>query len=109
MGSYNVGFIIDIALPALMLIYPVSIVLIILNLIYDKWASPIVFKGVVTVTLIFSLIDVLPFFMASEDLEPILKSIPLARYNMGWIIPSLATFFSLNLNQVIAGNISNSM
>jgi len=32
-GSYNVGFIIDVAIPALMFIYPITIVLIVLNIL----------------------------------------------------------------------------
>ena len=35
-GSYNVGFIIDVAVPALMFVYPITIVLILLNVVPRK-------------------------------------------------------------------------
>lgn len=104
MGSYNVSFIIDIALPALMLTYPMSIALIVLNILKDEWASPLVFKGVVLTALIFSIPDVLTFFMSSEDLQPVIEAIPLASYNMGWLLPSLIAFFGLNLYQRVSEN-----
>ena len=92
MGSYNVGFIIDIALPALMLIYPISIVLIILNIIPDHWATPLVFRAVVITAFLFSITDVLAFFMPKDNLKPILEFIPLAQYSLGWVIPSVVVF-----------------
>ena len=49
-GSYQVGFIIILAVPALMFLYPITIVLIVLNVLPDKLASKKVFRGVVLVT-----------------------------------------------------------
>ena len=92
MGSYDVGFIIDIALPALMFIYPISIVLILLNVLPEKWASPLVFRVVVIVAFIFSIPDVLSFFMPQESLKPLVDSIPLANYSLGWVLPALLAF-----------------
>ena len=40
MGQFNVGYIIAVALPALMFIYPITIVLIILNVLPERWATP---------------------------------------------------------------------
>jgi LIVCS family branched-chain amino acid:cation transporter len=92
MGSYDVGFIIDMAIPALMFIYPISIVLILLNVLPEKWASPFVFRVVVIVAFIFSIPDVLSFFMPKESLKPIVDLIPLANHNLGWVLPSLLVF-----------------
>lgn len=92
MGSYNVGFIIDIALPALMFIYPISIVLIILNIVPNHLATPLVFKAVVITAFLFSIPDVLAFFLPKDNLKLILEFIPLAQYNLGWVIPSLVVF-----------------
>lgn len=92
MGSYDVGFIIDMAIPALMFIYPISIVLILLNVLPEKWASPFVFRIVVFVAFIFSIPDVLSFFMPKESLKPIVDLIPLANHNLGWVLPSLLVF-----------------
>src|SRR5690606_12074061 len=59
MGQFDVGYIIDIAVPALMFIYPITIILILLNVISEKWASSLVFKGVVITAFIFSIPDFL--------------------------------------------------
>src|SRR5690606_1357128 len=56
-GQFNVGFIIEIAIPVLMFIYPITIALIILNVLPDKFATPMVFKAVIFVTFIFSIPD----------------------------------------------------
>jgi len=58
-GQMNVKYIIDVALPALMFIYPLTIVLILLNVIPDKYASKAVFRAVVLITFIFSIPDFL--------------------------------------------------
>jgi LIVCS family branched-chain amino acid:cation transporter len=92
MGSYDVGFIIDIALPALMFIYPISIVLILLNVLPEKWASPLVFRVVVIVAFIFSIPDVLSVFMPKESLKPVVDVIPLANHSLGWVLPALIVF-----------------
>ena len=92
MGSYDVAFIIDIALPALMFIYPISIVLILLNVLPEKWASPLVFRTVVITAFVFSIPDVLAFFMPKESLKPIVDLIPLAQHNRGWVLPALVVY-----------------
>lgn len=96
-GQFDVHYIIDIALPALMFIYPITIVLILLNVISEKWASPLVFKAVVAVTFVFSIPDFLQFFVAAEQLTPIKDIIPLAHQHLAWILPAALTFLVMNL------------
>ncbi len=93
MGQFNVGYIIAVALPALMFIYPITIVLILLNVVPEKYASPEVFKVVVLATIIFSI----PDFLGSigSPLVPkggILEWIPLQQYSLGWVLPALVVF-----------------
>ncbi|WP_366511041.1 branched-chain amino acid transport system II carrier protein [Winogradskyella sp.] len=96
-GSYNVGFIIDIALPALMFIYPITIVLILLNVVPSVYASKLVFRAVVITTFIFSIPDFLKFLINPEKLQPILEKIPLAQHSLGWVLPALVAFGLVNL------------
>ena len=96
-GQMNVEYIIDIALPALMFIYPLTIVLIFLNVISQKWASSTIFRGVVLVTFLFSIPDFLGFLIKAETLTAIKNVIPLANHNLGWVLPAIATFIVLNL------------
>lgn len=101
-GQFDVGFIIDVAIPALMFIYPITIILILLNIIPDKWASTLIFRGVVITAFIFSIPDFLKVLMPSDRLNTIIEAIPLATYNLGWILPSLAMFIVLNIFQKVS-------
>lgn len=96
-GSYNVGFIIDIALPALMFIYPITIILILLNVVPEKYASKLVFRAVVITTFIFSIPDFLKFLVHPEKLQPIVNTIPLAEHSLGWVLPALMVFVLCNI------------
>lgn len=96
-GQMDVRYIIDIALPVLMFIYPLCIVLILLNIIPEKLASESVFKWVVLITFIFSIPDFLGFVIPAENLEPIKSIIPFANQNLGWVIPSIVTFTLVNI------------
>lgn len=96
-GQLDVNYIIDMALPALMFIYPICIVLILLNVVPEKVASKRVFKWVVFVAFIFSIPDFLGFFVPSEKLENLNTFIPMAKENLGWVIPAILTFFLVNL------------
>lgn len=98
-GSYNVGFIIDIALPALMFIYPITIVLIILNICPEKWTSGLVFKAVVITTFVFSIPDFLKFIINPQKLKPIIDILPMANHSLGWVLPALGAFVLTNVLQ----------
>lgn len=97
MGQFDVHYIINVALPVLMFIYPITIVLIILNVVPEKWASKLVFRGVVLATFIFSIPDFLKFIISEEKIAPIKEMIPLSEYSMGWVLPALFVFILLNV------------
>ena len=96
-GQFDVHHIIVIALPALMFIYPITIVLIVLNVIPEKLASALVFKIVVAITFIFSIPDFLQFIIDKQYLQGIINCIPLAKHNLGWVIPAILSFIFANL------------
>jgi LIVCS family branched-chain amino acid:cation transporter len=96
-GSYQVDFIITLAEPALMFLYPITIVLILLNIVPDKYASKLVFRAVILVTFIFSITDFLGFIVPKESLTGIKSMIPLAEKSLGWVLPALLVFILLNL------------
>ncbi len=80
-----------------MFIYPLTIVLILLNVIPEKYSTRLVFRAVVLVTFIFSIPDFLGFLMEAEWLTSIKEFIPLATQNSGWALPALVTFGIVNL------------
>lgn len=97
MGQFDVHHIIVIALPALMFIYPITIILILLNVLPEKWASPMVFKIVVLITFIFSIPDFLGFIVPKESLTGIKNIIPFANEHLGWVLPAIFSFVIVNL------------
>ena len=97
MGQFNVGYIIAVALPALMFIYPITIVLILLNIVPEKFASEKVFRAVVLLTVIFSIPDFLGSIGFTEALSNIQRYIPLSGYSLGWVLPAGVAFIMVNL------------
>lgn len=98
-GQLDFNSIIIIAIPVLLFIYPITIVLILLNVLPEKWASPLVFKAVVAVTFLFSIPDVLNFVNPSEGLSRVINLMPLANNSLGWVLPALALFLLVNMYQ----------
>lgn len=97
-GSYQVDFIITLAVPALMFLYPITIVLILLNIVDDKFATKLVFRGVVLATFIFSIPDFLVFIPSLKNLALEMKEIiPLGSSSLGWILPACLVFVVLNI------------
>ncbi|MCB0461229.1 MAG: branched-chain amino acid transport system II carrier protein [Flavobacteriaceae bacterium] len=96
-GQMDVKYIIDVALPVLMFIYPLTVVLIFLNIFPEKYASKLVFKTVVLTTFVFSIPDFLGFLIEADWLTRIKELIPFANQNLGWVLPAVATFFIANL------------
>ena len=89
MGQFNVGYIIAVAIPALMFIYPITIALIFLNAIPSRYTSATIFKAVVFTTILFSI----PDFLESLGVMISWKSyIPLSDFKMGWFLPSVIVY-----------------
>ncbi len=96
MGQFNVGYIIAVALPALMFIYPITIVLILLNVVPDKFASPKVFRWVVATTVLFSIPDFLGSIGFGDAIASFTQWVPLRENHMGWVLPALVVFVLAN-------------
>ena len=90
-GQLDFNSIIIVAIPVLLFIYPITIVLIILNVLSDRFSTPLVFKWVVLITFIFSIPDVLGFISPSDTLSTIVSYIPLAQQSLGWVIPAIVS------------------
>lgn len=99
MGQFNVGYIIAVALPALMFIYPITIVLILLNVVPNKYASSTVFRVVVLATIVFSIPDFLGSIGFGESIAGFTNWIPLSEFQMGWVLPALVAFILANLKR----------
>ena len=95
-GSYQVDFIITLAVPALMFLYPITIALILLNIVPDKLASKLVFRSVILITFTFSIPDFLGFIVPKENLTSIKSMIPFAEQSLGWVLPAILVFIIIN-------------
>ncbi|MFV0247706.1 MAG: branched-chain amino acid transport system II carrier protein [Tenacibaculum sp.] len=96
-GQLEVKHIIHIALPVLMLFYPITIVLIVLNVLPDRFSSSLVFKAVITTTFIFSIFDSLHFIIDKNQLDFFTEKIPFAKNKLGWVLPNLLVFLAVNI------------
>ena len=92
MGQLPVDYIIAVALPALMFIYPLTISLILLNALPDTWTPRPVFRAVVITTLVFSIPDFLGSLGVAGPGYWLGGWWPLQAYQMGWVIPALLVF-----------------
>ena len=99
MGQFDVHYIIAVAVPALMFIYPITIVLILLNVAPNKYASVKVFRAVVLATIVFSIPDFLRSISSLAPKEGAFDWIPLSEFHMGWVLPALVVFLVANLVQ----------
>jgi len=105
-GQLDFHSIIMIALPILMFIYPITIVLILLNVVSERYVSKLVFRSVVIVTFLFSIPDFLKFIINPKYLEGVVNSIPLAKYSFGWVLPALIVFLVLNIKKITTKKLS---
>jgi len=92
MGQFNVSYIIMVALPVLLLIYPATIALIILNNLPEKLASARIFKLVIGFTLLMSIPDFLGSVGYPELKSFLLPIVPFMEQSMGWVLPALLGF-----------------
>ncbi|CAM1349696.1 branched-chain amino acid transport system II carrier protein [Tenacibaculum halocynthiae] len=96
-GQLDFHSIIVIALPVLMFIYPITIVLILLNIAPKKLTTPVVFKIVVLITFIFSIPDFLQFIIDKKQLVSVTNLIPLSKHHLGWVVPAILSFVVVNI------------
>ncbi len=92
MGALSVNTIIEIALPVLMLIYPLTIILILLNVLPETFNSSLTMRIVVIVTLLASLPDALQYIVTVDQINSIRSWIPYSEVGLGWVLPACASF-----------------
>lgn len=95
-GQLDFHSIVIIAIPALMFIYPITIILILLNVVPEKYASPMVFKTVVVTTMIFSIPDFLGSIGLGELMSGLQPYIPFSKFSLGWVLPAFIVFVLSN-------------
>lgn len=88
-ATVGVERIVSIAVPLLITVYPVAIVLIIMNL-FDGFFSRMAYLGAVIGALLISLNQGLAYInISSKMLLELINNIPLAQAGFAWLVPSL--------------------
>lgn len=88
-GQFEVSFIIDVAVPVLYFIYPITIALILLNLLPKSLNTPLVFRTVIVTVFIFSIPDFMAGFNIAQDIR---DRLPLGGLGLGWLLPAIIAF-----------------
>lgn len=91
LATLGVDEIIRVAYPILLLVYPLTIVLILVHLLPEKLKSRVVFYSVSSVALLFSLPDALLGYTDWYLLRKVTEFIPLGTKQLGWLIPVTLT------------------
>lgn len=97
-GQFDVHYIITTAIPVLLIIYPITITLIILNALPRRFNTPYIFRTTVMVCILFTIPDVLNHFQLTHALTPYFSKIPLSQYSLGWCIPTAMALMASTIN-----------
>ncbi len=101
---------ISISVPVLVGLYPLAIVLVALSLLDGLWLSPSrVIIPVMTVTLVFGLVDGLAAAGFQHWVPSGFGGLPLAGQNLGWLVPVLITLLLASLLDRLLGKAQDAL
>lgn len=87
MAIGGVDFIIQLSVPVLCILYPITIVLILFNVMGIR--NELAYKAGVYITLIISVIEVLGSTFKIEGLTSLVQRVPLGKDGFAWLLPCL--------------------
>lgn len=96
MGQFPVAYIIAIAVPALVFIYPTTIILMVLHVLPASWATPRAFQASIAVCFVANT----PAFLDSigyPALQEATAFMPLTSQGLAWVIPVVCTLLALKI------------
>ena len=96
MGQFPVVYIIAIAVPALVFIYPTTIILMTLHVLPASWATPTAFKTAVLVCFVANT----PAFLDSlgySALKEATAFLPLSSQGLAWVLPVLLSVVGVKI------------
>lgn len=99
MGQFPVVYIIAIAVPALVFIYPTTIILMALHVLPTSWATPKAFKA----TVICCFVVNTPAFLDSLSYSALQEAttwMPLSAQGLAWVLPVLLTLLGVKIFSV---------
>lgn len=90
-GQLNVDTIIQIALPVLLLIYPVTIVLIVLNCLPQKFTSKLIVRSTVIATIVFALPSCFSA-LGIQQFQKFMSPLSFGQSSFSWVLPVLMNY-----------------
>jgi len=100
LAATGVGFIVKIAIPILTLLYPVTIVLITLNIFKVK--EKLIFKVSAYTTLFFSVFEIINKYNILPEIGNFLNHIPFGSHGFAWLFPTIAMAVLTKLTVMIS-------
>jgi len=88
-GQFSVPIIITLAVPALLFIYPITIVLILINALPSPFHKKTYYRVGVSSAVIFSFPEFLYSIAPSQTIEQLRNGLPLGENNLGWLLPTV--------------------
>lgn len=95
LAANGIGFIINIAVPILTILYPATITLIVLNI--AKVDDHKIFKGGTYTALAFSIIEVISKTGISKTVHHLFSIMPLSKEGFAWLLPTLLVTISIGI------------
>lgn len=91
-GQLKFEYIIEIALPVLLFIYPLIIIFILLHNLPQKWVSAFTFRAVTLTVILFSIPDIMNALGYSGLSEYLSSITPWNTTHFSWILPAAVVF-----------------
>ncbi|MBG2991182.1 branched-chain amino acid transport system II carrier protein [Proteus mirabilis] len=93
-STFGLDTLLRVTIPALLMIYPTSVTLVLLQFVRHKLKSPrFTYRFTISVIVLMSLFDTLKQLKwLNEDLLQLFSYIPLSEYGLGWLLPGSIAF-----------------
>ncbi|MBG2915046.1 branched-chain amino acid transport system II carrier protein [Proteus terrae subsp. cibarius] len=105
-STFGLDTLLRVTIPALLMIYPTSVTLVLLQFIRNKLKAPrFTYRFTIAIIVLMSLFDTLKQLKwLNADLLQLFSYIPLSDYGLGWVLPGAIAFVislivSLNLKE----------
>ncbi|HEJ9514425.1 TPA: branched-chain amino acid transport system II carrier protein [Proteus mirabilis] len=93
-STFGLDTLLRVTIPALLMIYPTSVTLVLLQFVRHKLKSPrFTYRFTICVIVLMSLLDTLKQLKwLNGDLLQLFSYIPLSEYGLGWLLPGIIAF-----------------
>ena len=93
-STFGLDTLLRVTIPALLMIYPTAVTLVLLQFIRNKLKAPrFTYRFTIAIIVLMSLFDTLKQLKwLNADLLQLFSYIPLSDYGLGWVLPGIIAF-----------------